>query len=80
MNYERDATPAEVRKILMDNGVQWTFSTADSVRDLITNRFRIDSFPTVILIDPNAMVIEARSGALRGAQLAKTLDRILPQD
>lgn len=79
LNYERGATPAEVRKVLMDNGVQWTFSTADSVRDLITTRFRIESFPTVILIGPDSMVIEARSGSLRGAQLAKTLDRILPK-
>jgi len=79
LNYERGASPADVRKVLMDNGVQWTFSTEDSVRDLITKRFRIDTFPTMILIDPNAMVVEARSGGLRGAQLAKTLDRILPK-
>ncbi len=79
LNYERGATPAEVRKVLMNNGVQWTFSTADSVRDLITTRFRIESFPTVILIGPDSMVIEARSGSLHGAQLARTLDRILPK-
>lgn len=79
LNYERNATPAQVQAFLRDNGVTWPFARADSVRTLITNRFGVDSYPTLILIDPDARVVEARTDALRGNALAKTLDRVLPK-
>lgn len=77
MDYEQGASAAEVRKILMGEGVFWTFATAGSVADLIENRFQITSFPTLILVDPDGVVV--RTQGLRGAQLVKTLDRILPR-
>jgi thiol-disulfide isomerase/thioredoxin len=79
LNYERSATPAQVRAFLGANGVTWTFATADSVRELILERFRVNGFPTLVLIDPEATVVEVDNDALRGEQLAKTLDRILPR-
>jgi thiol-disulfide isomerase/thioredoxin len=79
LDSERDATLEQVSAYLKANGVQWTFATPDSVRSLINTRFQIASFPRVILLDPNGRVIEARNDALRGENLAKTLDRILPK-
>jgi thiol-disulfide isomerase/thioredoxin len=79
LNYERGATPAQVQAFLRDNGVTWPFARADSVRDLITSRFAVDAYPTLILIDPNARVVEARTEALRGTSLARTLERVLPK-
>ena len=79
MDSERTATIDHVREYLTRNGVQWTFATPDSVRSIINDRFQITSFPTVILLGPDGRVIEARSSALRGQRLAKTLDRLLPK-
>ena len=79
LDSERDATLEQVSEYLKGNGVQWTFATPDSVRSLINTRFQITSFPRVILLDPNGRVIETSSSALRGENLAKTLDRILPK-
>jgi hypothetical protein len=69
----------QVSEYLKANGVQWTFATPDSVRSLINIRFQITSFPRVILLDPSGRVIEASNNALRGENLAKTLDRVLPK-
>lgn len=79
MDSERDATVDQVRDYLNNNGVQWAFATPDSVRELIDTRFRIASFPHVILLGPDGRVIEASNRALRGENLARTLERILPK-
>lgn len=79
LDYERGATVDQVRKYLDENGVTWTFAKADSVRDLIDTRFNIASFPTLLLLDGDGVVVESRSAALRGERLAKTLDRLLPK-
>ena len=79
MDSERSASVEQVRDYLRKNGVTWTFATPDSVRTLINDRFNIQAFPTVILLGPDGRVIESRSAALRGANLARTLDRLLPR-
>lgn len=79
LDSERGATVEQVRDYLNRNGVKWTFATPDSVKTLIDERFQIPSFPRVILLDPDGKVIEARNSALRGENLARTLDRILPR-
>lgn len=79
MDSEREATIDQVRQYLNANGVGWTFATPDSVSSLINDRFQIPSFPRVILLDPQGRVVEARNDALRGENLARTLDRILPR-
>lgn len=79
MDYEQGASVDEVRAYLTANGVGWTFARPDSVRDLIVDRFRVNSFPTVILLDPDGRVVQTPRGALRGRALAATLDGILPR-
>jgi thiol-disulfide isomerase/thioredoxin len=79
MDYEQGASVDEVRAYLTANGVGWTFARPDSVRDLIVDRFRVNSFPTVILLDPDGRVVQTPRGALRGKALAETLDRTLPR-
>ena len=79
LDYERGATVDQVRRYLAENAVTWTFARADSVHDLIDARFNITSFPTLLLLDGNGVVVESKSAALRGEQLARTLDRILPR-
>jgi thiol-disulfide isomerase/thioredoxin len=79
MDYEQGKTAQEVRAYLEEQGVTWTFATPDSVRDLVVNRFRVTAFPTLMLIDPDGRVLETNSDVLRGQNLAKTLDFVLPK-
>ena len=76
---ERSASFEQVRDYLAKNGVTWTFARPESVRTIIDDRFQISSFPRVILLDPEGRVIESRNNALRGENLARTLDRVLPK-
>jgi thiol-disulfide isomerase/thioredoxin len=79
LNYEQGATPQQVNAYLKANGVTWPFATAPSVRTLISDRFQVTAFPTLILLDPDGRVVEARTGALRGEALVRTLDKVLPR-
>ena len=79
MDSERGATMAEVQAYLDTNDVRWTFATPDSVRRIIDERFQIPAFPRVILLDPEGRVVESNNNALRGENLARTLDRLLPR-
>jgi thiol-disulfide isomerase/thioredoxin len=79
MDYERGATVEMVRSYLSAQGVEWTFARPDSVRELIVDRFRVSSFPTVILLDPDGRVVDVPRRSLRGTALAATLERILPR-
>lgn len=79
MDYEQGATVQDVRAYLAEQGVTWTFATPDSVKDVIMNRFQISSFPTLWLLDREGRLMETRSAMLRGEQLARTLDFVLPK-
>jgi thiol-disulfide isomerase/thioredoxin len=79
MDYEQGATEQQVRAYLQDQGVTWTFATPDSVKDVIMDRFQISSFPTLWLLDREGRLLETRSAMLRGDQLARTLDFVLPE-
>jgi thiol-disulfide isomerase/thioredoxin len=58
MDREFSATSEAVRQLLVEKGVTWPNATPDSVKDLIDNRYRIDTFPTLILLDPDGIVVE----------------------
>lgn len=79
MDYEQGSTEQQVRNYLQQQGVTWTFATPDSVKDVIMNQFQISSFPTLWLIDREGRLLETRSAMLRGEQLARTLDFVLPK-
>jgi thiol-disulfide isomerase/thioredoxin len=79
MDYEQGATAAEVQAFISSQGMNWPIASADSVKDTIVSRFGVSSFPTLMLIDPDGRVLETNSNVLRGEQLAKTLDLVLPK-
>lgn len=79
MDYEEGASVGQVRTYLQQQGVSWTFATPDSVRDVIVNGFQVSSFPTLVLLDPEGRIIPAPSRMLRGPELARTLDKVLPR-
>ena len=72
----------KVRTWLIQNELAWTQATPDSIREVIRS-YRVHSYPTTLLIDPEGKIIslnQAKKGqpALRGQDLLKSLDRLLP--
>ena len=78
IDYEHGASTDKVRALLREKDVKWTNATPESVKDLVDNRLRIWGFPSYILLDRDGSVVETRAGALSGAALLSTLQRILP--
>ena len=80
MNNDPDFLP--IKPWLKKNGLLWPQATHDSIEQLQL-RYRIHSFPTTLLIDPNAKIVslgQRKKGqpALRGEDLLKSLDELLP--
>lgn len=76
--------PDQVKKIMSDNGMNWTQGQLTSVFDLLNKGLRIESFPTTFLISPDGKILSMSRHLrgeldLRGQDLLETLDEILPQ-
>ena len=52
---------------------------SDASRFCREKRFRVAGFPTLLLLDPNGIVLETRSNELRGDRLIPTLERFMKQ-
>ena len=77
-------TPDSIKKNLEKNGMTWTQARRDSFIDLKDYEFRIESFPTTLLIAPDGKILslsrqEKGEPDLRGKDLLETLDEILPK-
>ncbi len=68
-----------VKPYLKKNGITWTQARNDSIRQLVEATYRIQEYPSTILLDPNGKVLVLEQDALRGEQLLATLDRLLPR-
>lgn len=77
LGMNNDEDPAQVKEWLKKNNLLWTQATMTSIRDL-EMRYRVHLFPTSILIGPDARVVLLDQHAMRGQNLLKTLDRMLP--
>jgi peroxiredoxin len=82
LGMNNDPEFSQIKPWLKKNGIDWTQATNDSIEQLET-RYRIHSFPTTLLIDPEAKIIslgqtEKKQADLRGRDLLKSLDQILP--
>lgn len=77
-------TPESIKKSLEQNGMTWTQARHDSFTDLKDYEFRIESFPTTLLVAPDGKILslsrqEKGEPDLRGKDLLETLDEILPK-
>jgi peroxiredoxin len=82
MNTDEPEILPQIKTTLEKNDLLWTQATQDSIREIIRG-YRIHSYPTTLLIDPEGKIIslnQTRKGqpALRGQDLLKSLDRLLP--
>lgn len=80
MNNDPDYT--QIKPWLRRNGLVWPQATNDSI-DQLQTRYRIHSFPTTLLIDPEGKIVslgqtKKKQPDLRGQALLTSLDRLLP--
>lgn len=80
MNNDLESEP--IKSWLKKNGMTWPQATRESISQL-QERYRIHYFPTTLLIDADGKVISLgqtrkKQPGLRGQELIKALDRILP--
>ncbi len=68
-----------VKTFLSKNQITWTQAKFDSIKNLIETIYRIQEYPSAILLDPNGKVLILDQKQLTGEQLLETLDRILPR-
>ncbi|MEZ4702561.1 MAG: TlpA disulfide reductase family protein [Rhodothermales bacterium] len=71
--------PADLRAFIEREGLAWKQIIQydyDPARRAVVEAFRIDSYPSTFLIDPNGIIV-ARGGMLRQRNLALTLEKYL---
>ena len=76
LDFEMGKTADKVRPFLEEKGVRWVNGTPESVKELVHDRLRVTAFPTLILLDPQGIVIQTQPGQLRGKRLIVTLEQL----
>jgi thiol-disulfide isomerase/thioredoxin len=77
LGMNNDEDPAVVRSWLARNKIAWSQATRESIRD-VEMRYRVQLFPSALLIDPEGKVAIVNQHKLRGEDLLKSLDQLLP--
>jgi peroxiredoxin len=82
LGMNNDPDYSQIKPWLKKNGLSWPQATNDSIEQLEA-RYRIHSFPTTLLIDPDGKIVslgqtKKKQSGLRGQQLLTSLDEILP--
>lgn len=82
MNTDPPEVVSEIKPQLEKNGMTWPQAKRESIIGTIRN-LRIHSYPTTFLIGPDGKILSLNSTrkdqpALRGKELLKTLDALLP--
>jgi thiol-disulfide isomerase/thioredoxin len=82
LGMNNDPDYSQIKSWLRQNGLVWPQATNASIEQLQT-RYRINSFPTTLLIGPDGKIISLgqtrkKQPGLRGQALLKSLDEMLP--
>lgn len=82
LGMNNDPDYSQIKPWLKKNGLTWPQATNYSI-DKLQTRYRIHSFPTTLLIDPEAKIVslgqtKKKQPSLRGRDLLKSLDELLP--
>ncbi|MDT7602455.1 MAG: hypothetical protein QOF61_452 [Acidobacteriota bacterium] len=80
MNTDEPEIVSQVKGQLEKQGLTWTQATRESIGDVIKS-YRIHFFPSTLLVGPDGKIIslsQRQQPDLRGPDLLKSLDRLLP--
>jgi thiol-disulfide isomerase/thioredoxin len=69
----------KVKDYMKKANVTWAQARKDSILDLARVTYRIQEYPSSILLGPDGKVLVLNQQQLQGAQLLETLDRVLPK-
>lgn len=69
----------EVKAFLVKNKMDWTQAKLSGIKSLIETAYRIQEYPSAILLGPDGKVMVLDQKELAGEKLYETLDRILPK-
>ncbi len=68
-----------LRSYIKKNKMNWPQATHESIKRLANVTYRIQEYPSTILLGPDGRVLVIGQDPLRGDELLQTLDRILPR-
>ena len=68
-----------VRGYLEKNKITWPQATNDSIKKLAMVSYRIQEYPSTILLGPDGKVLVLDQHQLQGEELLKTLERMIPK-
>jgi len=68
-----------MKAYITKNGISWPQATNDSIKQLATVTYRIQEYPSTILLGPDGKVLVLDQRKLKGEELLKTLDQTLPK-
>jgi thiol-disulfide isomerase/thioredoxin len=77
LGMNNDPDPSLIKDSLKKSGITWPQATLTSIHELEA-RYRIHLFPTSLLLGPDGKVLLLDQDKMRGPDLLKTLDKILP--
>ena len=69
----------EVKAFLVKNKMDWTQAKLSGIKSLVETAYRIQEYPSAILLGPDGKVLVLDQKELAGEKLDETLDRILPK-
>jgi len=79
LSLNTDEKIENAKSYIQKNKMDWTHATNDSIRRLVEETYRIQEYPSTILIGPDAKVLVLDQKMLRGERLIETLERVLPK-
>ena len=79
LGMDTDEKTEPVKTVLQKNRITWTQASFASIKEIVENNYRIQEYPSAILLDSDGKVLVLDQSLLTGDELLKTLDRILPR-
>lgn len=79
LSLNTDENIETAKAYLTSNNITWPQATNDSVRTLIDVTYRIQEYPSTLLIGPDGKVLIVDQKQLRGEALLDSIDRALPK-
>jgi thiol-disulfide isomerase/thioredoxin len=74
-----DENPQTAKDYIAENKMGWTQARKDSIVTLTEDLYRIQEYPSTVLLGPDGKVITLDQDQLQGEHLIETLNRVLPK-
>jgi len=79
LGIDSDDKVETAKAYLTANKMTWTQATNDSTKDLQHKTYKLQEYPSTILIGPDGKILVLDQYSLQGDELLQTLDKIIPR-